>query len=163
VRKGAERVGRTLPENFPTAALLNVLMLEPGESLTSPRVISQIGPAIMTNFHNIIDLVRDTGKEPPPYIRSVWKDYVAYEEAKAASDAHLNMHSSHYATIAPEEVRFLTPEIIRAFCVIGEPAELIEQLRDLDRRGLKQVTFHPPFAQRYEVMERFAREVIQKM
>jgi hypothetical protein len=25
------------------------------------------------------------------------------------------------------------------------------------------VTFHPPFAQRYEVMERFAREVIQKM
>jgi alkanesulfonate monooxygenase SsuD/methylene tetrahydromethanopterin reductase-like flavin-dependent oxidoreductase (luciferase family) len=163
VRKGAARVGRTLPEEFPVAALLNVLMLEPGESLTSPRVIAQVGPAIITNFHNILDMLRDTGNEPPAYVRPVWKDYVAYEDARAASDAHLNMHASHYATITPEETRFLTPEIIRAFCVIGEPAELVEQLRDLDKRGLKQVTFHPPFAQRFEVMERFAREVIAKM
>jgi alkanesulfonate monooxygenase SsuD/methylene tetrahydromethanopterin reductase-like flavin-dependent oxidoreductase (luciferase family) len=163
VRKGAARVGRTLPDEFPVAALLNVLMLEPGESLTSPRVIAQVGPAIITNFHNILDMLRDTGNEPPAYVRPVWKDYVAYEDARAASDAHLNMHASHYATITPEETRFLTPEIIRAFCVIGEPAELVEQLRDLDKRGLKQVTFHPPFAQRFEVMERFAREVIAKM
>ena len=73
------------------------------------------------------------------------------------------MHASHYATIEPDETRFITPEIIRALCIIGEPPELVERLRDLDRRGLKQITFHPPFAQRYEVMERFAREVMEKM
>ena len=28
-----------------------MLMLEPGESLTSERVIGEIGPAVMTNFH----------------------------------------------------------------------------------------------------------------
>jgi len=163
VRKGAARVGRTLPADFHTAALLNVLMLDPGEPLTSPRVIAEVGPAVMTNFHYLVDWVRETGNEPPPYIRSVWQDYIAYQEAKSARDAHLNMHASHYATIEPEEARFLTPEIIREFCVIGEPPELVARLRDLERRGLKQVTFHPPFAQRYEVTERFARQVIAKM
>jgi len=163
VRKGAARAGRSLPADFHTAALLNVLMLEPGEPLTSPRVIAEVGPAVMTNFHYLIDWVRETGNEPPPYIRSVWKDYLAYQEAKSARDAHLNLHASHYATIEPEEARFLTPEIIREFCVIGEPAELVERLRDLERRGLQQVTFHPPFAQRYEVTERFATQVIEKM
>jgi 5,10-methylenetetrahydromethanopterin reductase len=163
VHRGAERVGRTLPADFHTAALVNVLMLEPGESLTSARVIAEVGPAVMTNFHYLVDWVRETGKEPPAYIRSVWNDYVEFRRARAAADAHLTMHASHYATIDPEEARFITPEIIRAFCIIGEPPELVEQLRQLERDGLKQITFHPPFERRYEVMERFARAVIAKM
>jgi len=163
VSKGAAKIGRALPKHFHTAALLNVLMLEPGEPLTSPRVIAEVGPAVMTNFHYLIDWVRETGNEPPQYIRSVWNDYLAYQQQKAARDAHINLHASHYATIEPEEARFLTPEVIREFCLIGEPPELVKRLRDLERRGLNQVTFHPPFAQRYEVMERFARQVIAKM
>jgi hypothetical protein len=47
--------------------------------------------------------------------------------------------------------------------MIGEPPELVEQLRQLERDGLKQVTFIPPFAQRFEIMERFARQVMAKM
>lgn len=163
VRRGAAKVGRTLPADFHTAALVNVLMLEPGESLNSPRVIDQVGPAIMTNFHYLVDWVRETGKEPPAYIRPVWSDYMAYVRAQTGADAHLNMHASHYATIKPEEARFLTPEIIRNFCIIGEPADLVEQLKQLDRQGLRQITFHPPFAQRFEVMERFASQVMERM
>lgn len=163
VKRGAARVGRELPADFHTAALVNVLMLERGESLTSQRVIDEIGPAIMTNFHYLVDWVRETGKEPPAYVRAVWKEYTAYLQAQAAADAHLKLHASHYATITPEEVRFLTPEIIRNFCIIGEPAELVEQLRQLHRDGLKQITFHPPFAQRFEVMERFSRQVMDKI
>src|SRR5215831_7756077 len=70
VRRGATRAGRTLPANFHTAALVNVLMLEAGESLTSPRVIEEIGPAVMTNFHYLVDWVRETGNDPPSYVRS---------------------------------------------------------------------------------------------
>lgn len=162
-RRGAAKVGRTLPADFYTAALINVLMLEPGEALTSPRVIAEIGPAIMTNFHYLVDWVRETGKEPPPYVRPVWNEYTAYLRAKAAADAHLTMHASHYATIEAEEARFLTPEIIKNFCVIGEPPEMVEQLRQLERDGLKQITFHPPFEQRHAVMERFARQVMEKL
>ena len=163
VQRGAAKVGRTLPEDFHTAALMNVLMLEPGESLTSNRVIDEIGPAIMTNFHYLVDWVRETGKEPPPYVRPVWNEYTAYLRAQAAADSHLTMHASHYATIKPEEVRFLTPEIIRNFCIIGQPQEIVEQLHQLERDGLKQITFHPPFAQRFEVMERFAKTVMAKV
>jgi hypothetical protein len=51
----------------------------------------------------------------------------------------------------------------RVFCIAGEPPELVEQLRGLERDGLKQITFHPPFARRYEAMERFSRLVTAKM
>ncbi len=162
-KRGAARVGRTLPADFFTAAMVNVLMLEPGEALNSPRVISEIGPAVMTNFHYLVDWVRETGKEPPAYIRPVWNDYTAYLRERAAADSHLTMHASHYATLQPKEARFLTPEILRNFCIIGEPAALVEQLRELERQGLDQITFHPPFAQRYEVMEKFSKSVMDKM
>jgi len=163
VRRGAAKVGRTLPEDFHTAALVNLLMLEPGESLTSERVIKEIGPSVMANFHYLADWVRETGKEPPVYIRPVWNDYMAFLRKQAGADAHLTLHSSHYVTLQPEEARFLTPEIIRNFCIIGEPPELVEQLKQLERDGLKQVTFLPPFAQRFEIMQRFARQVMAKM
>ncbi|MBI4081546.1 MAG: LLM class flavin-dependent oxidoreductase [Candidatus Lambdaproteobacteria bacterium] len=163
VRRGAERAGRKLPAGFHTAALLNVLMLEPGEALNSPRVIAEVGPAIMTNFHYLVDWVHQFGFEPPPYVRPVWNDYMAFRRARAAGDAHLTMHASHYAAIDPEEARFITPEIIRALCIVGEPPELVERLRQLDRDGLNQVTFHPTFERRYEVIERFARLVMARM
>ena len=163
VQRGAARAGRTLPADFHTAALVNVLMLEPGESLTSSRVIAEIGPAVMTNFHYLIDWVRETGKEPPQYVRSVWNDYVEFRRARAGTDQHITMHASHYATIDPEEARFITPQIVRALCIIGEPPELIERLRQLEREGLRQITFHPPFARRYVAMEQFSQRVMAKM
>jgi len=163
VRRGAAKVGRTLPDSFHTAALVNLLMLEPGESLTSDRVLKEIGPSVMANFHYLADWVRETGKEPPAYIRPVWNQYMAFLQKQAGADAHMTLHSSHYVTLQPEEAQFLTPEIIRNFCIIGEPPDLVEQLRQLERDGLKQVTFIPPFAQRFEIMERFARQVMEKM
>jgi len=162
-RRGAARAGRVLGDDFHTSALVNVLMLEPGEPLASPRVIAEVGPAVMTNFHYLVDWVRETGKEAPAYVRPVWDEYMAFRRARDAADAHLKMHASHYATIDPEEARFLTPDIIRNFCIVGEPDELIEQLRRLERDGLKQITFHPPFERRYEVMERFSRLVMARM
>lgn len=163
VRRGAARAGRTLPADFHTSALVNVLLLERGEPLNSPRVIAEIGPAVMTNFHYLVDWVRETGNDPPPYVRSVWNEYVAFQRARAGADGHITMHASHYATIDPEEARFITPDIVRALCIAGEPPELVERLRQLEREGLKQITFHPPFERRFEVMERFARQVMEKM
>ena len=162
-RRGAARAGRSLGSDFHTSALVNVLLLEPGERLTSPRVIAQVGPAIMTNFHYLVDMARDTGNAPPAYVGSVWEEYMAFRRSRDAQDAHLTLHAHHYASIDPDEARFLTPEIIRNFCIVGEPDELIERLCALEREGLKQVTFHPPFDERYAVMERFARQVIARM
>ncbi len=163
VRRGAAKVGRNLPADFHTAALVNVLMLDAGEPLTSPRVIAEIGPAVMTNFHYLVDWVRETGSEPPAYVRPVWNDYIAFRRSRDAADAHVKMHATHYATLDPDEMRFITPEIVRALAIVGEPPELVERLRELEAQGLKQITFHPPFARRYEVMEKFARVVMAKL
>src|SRR5690606_12373977 len=132
VHRGAAKAGRTLPHDFHSAALVNVLMLEPGERLDSPRVVAEIGPAVMANFHYLVDWVRETGKEPPAFVRPVWDDYMAFRGARAAADTHLTMHATLYARLDPEDARFLTPEIIRALCIIGEPPELIERLRELE-------------------------------
>jgi len=51
-------------------------MLEPGEALTSPRVIAEVGPAVMTNFHYLVDWVRDTGKEDADDKWTKWPDLV---------------------------------------------------------------------------------------
>ena len=163
VRRGAAKAGRTLPDDYHTAGLMNVLLLDKGEPLTSDRVINEIGPSIMANFHYLADWVRETGKEPPAYVRPVWNDYMAFVKRQSGADKHLALHETHYLTLQPDEARFLTPEIIRNFCIIGQPAELVEQLRQLERDGLKQITFHPPFAQRFEVMERFAKLVMAKI
>jgi len=163
VRRGAAKAGRTLPEGYHTAGLMNVLLLDKGEPLTSDRVINEIGPSIMANFHYLADWVRETGKPPPAYIQPVWDDYMAFLSKQAGADAHLQLHGSHYINLQPDEAKFLTPQIIRNFCVIGEPPELVEQLKQLERDGLKQVTFLPPFAQRYQIVERFAKEVMERI
>lgn len=163
VRRGAAKAGRTLPDDYHTAGLMNVLLLDKNEPLTSDRVINEIGPSIMANFHYLADWVRETGKPPPAYIQPVWDDYMAFLKKQAGADAHLQLHGSHYINLQPDEAKFLTPQIIRNFCVIGEPPELVDQLKQLERDGLKQVTFLPPFAQRYQIVERFAKEVMERI
>ena len=60
VRRGAERAGRSLA-GFKVYALVNLLMLEPGETLESESVIAQCGSAIMANVHYLVDRVKETG------------------------------------------------------------------------------------------------------
>ena len=63
---GAERAGRKLAD-FYTTALTNVLILEPGESLDSERVIRTIGPAAMASVHYLYDkIMEDGGGDPRP-------------------------------------------------------------------------------------------------
>jgi len=162
VRRGAERAGRSL-EGFHTAALMNVVMLEPGEALTSARVVAEVGPAIMTNVHYLVDWVRETGREPPPFVRPIWNDYMRFVEGLPAQNRHQVLHQNHYNALHPDEARFITPEIIRNFCLAGPPEALVEQIRELERQGLNQITFTPPAGQWFEVIERFARRVMDKL
>jgi hypothetical protein len=94
VRQGAKRAGRSL-ENFYTTALVNLVMLEPGEALTSERVIDECGAAIMANVHYLVDWVKETGNEPPDYVRPIWADYMAFHQSRDAARRHQQLHESH--------------------------------------------------------------------
>ena len=162
VKRGADRRGRTL-ENFETTALVNLLMLAPGQALTDDDVIAQCGSAIMANVHFAVDLVKETGCEPPDYVKPIWEEYMAFHETRAAETRHQTLHASHYSYLDPDEARFITPEMIKKYSIAGQPEEIVEQLRALEAQGLNGINFITPADQRYRLIEDFARKVIARM
>lgn len=162
VRRGAERVGRTL-DDFYTSALVNLLVLDAGESIDSERVITQCGPSIMANVHYLVDAARDTGIEPPSYIEPIWDDYIKFHESRDVQHRHQQLHQSHYSYLDADEARFVTPELVRSFCIVGEPDDVIEQLRGLEEEGLDGISFIPSSGKGREVHRAFATDVIAKM
>jgi alkanesulfonate monooxygenase SsuD/methylene tetrahydromethanopterin reductase-like flavin-dependent oxidoreductase (luciferase family) len=138
-------------------------MLEPNESLTSERVIEACGAAIMANVHYLVDWVKETGNEPPDYVKPIWKDYMAFHHARDAARRHQQLHESHYSYLDPEEARFVTPAMIKAFCIAGQPEEMVEQLQELERQGLNAINFSIPVEKQYRVTEDFARRVMSRM
>ncbi|MDE0053908.1 MAG: LLM class flavin-dependent oxidoreductase [Gammaproteobacteria bacterium] len=165
VRRGAERAGRDLRDldTFVTTALVNLIVLEPGEALDSERVVQQLGPSIMANVHYLVDAARDVGMEPPDYIRPIWDDYLAFHESRDAKHRHQLLHQSHYSYIDEDEARFITPELVRAFGIVGEPDQIIEQLEALEAQGLDGIVFIPPGGNARGAYRDFARDVIARM
>ena len=66
---------------------------------------------------------------------------------------HQRLHASHYSFVDPEEARFLTPDLIQASCLVGDPAELVDQVQSLERQGLRQIMLYPPLNRQYRVIE----------
>ncbi len=161
-KRGADAAGRDMAD-FQVYALANLLMLEPGETLESERVVYECGSAIMANVHYLVDFVRETGREPPDYVKPIWDDYMAFHMSRDEATRHMKLHASHYSYLDPEEARFITPEIIRNFCIAGHPEEIVDQLRDLERQGLTGIVFSLPSDVTYRRTEDFARQVIAKM
>lgn len=162
VHRGAARAGRTL-DHFYTSALVNLVMLEPGETLKSERVIGECGAAIMANVHYLVDWVKETGNAPPAYVKPIWDDYMAFHQSRDAERRHQKLHESHYSYLDPEEARFVTPEMIKTFCIAGQPEEIVEQLRALERQGLQGISFALPQDKKYRFIEDFARRVMSRM
>ncbi len=162
VREGAARVGRSL-DGFETFALVNILMLEPGQKLTDEAVIQQCGSAIMANVHFLVDWVKETGNPPPDYMAPFWDEYIDFHTKRGTERAHMKLHQSHYSFLDPEEARFITPEMIKTFTIAGQPEEMVEQLRSLERQGLDAINFIPPLDQAYRLIEDFARKVIDRV
>ncbi|MBL6952867.1 MAG: LLM class flavin-dependent oxidoreductase [Alphaproteobacteria bacterium] len=162
VKRGADGAGRSM-DGFFTTALVNMLMLAPGESLESERVIAECGSAVMANVHFLIDWVKETGGDPPEYVKPIWKDYLAFHSARDAATRHQKLHESHYSYLDPDEARFITPEIIRNFCIAGQPEDIVEQLQELERQGLNAINFIAPLQQQYRLIEDFAENVMSRM
>ena len=81
VKKGAKKVNRSL-HSFETFALVNILMLKPGQKLTDELVIQQCGSAIMANVHFVVDWVKESGNPPPDYILPFWDEYLDFHKKR---------------------------------------------------------------------------------
>jgi 5,10-methylenetetrahydromethanopterin reductase len=162
-RRGAVRAGRALPPDFHTAAMVTLVMRQPGEALDSERIVAECGAAVISGLHYLVAHHLETGADPPEYARPVWRGYMGWLDQAPPELRHQRLHGSHYSFVDPDEARFLTPDLIKATCLIGTPEELVEQVRTLEAQGLRQIMLYPPLNRQYRVIEDFADAVMSRL
>jgi len=166
IRAGAEKAGRMLPDDFHTATLTTAVVLQPGERVDSDRVVEQCGSQVTAGLHFAYENYKLTGSEGaiPPGFEGVWEEYCAYVERMpiAPEKRYLHIHNGHCTFMMPEERRFVTEKTIRASLLVGEPADLIAQIRAAEQAGLREVGLLPPMAAARTVFKEFAEQVIRR-
>lgn len=165
IRRGAAQTGRSLPADFHTAFITTSCVLRPGEKLTDERVIDETGSWVTCELHFFYEIWKQSGERDdliPPYFANVWGDYVARVKSFSLPEhaRHRQIHDGHLVYVQPEERRFVTPEAIRASCIVGTPDEIIAQLRAIERAGIREITLWPPMDHERQVFRDFAEHVM---
>lgn len=166
IQAGASKVNRTLPPNFHVAALTTAVVLNPGEKLTSERVIDECGSQVAAVIHFVYEIYQYTKNEEvvPPALKDIWEEYCAYvgKMETRPEKRYLQIHNGHCSFLMPEERRFITPKAIQGTCIVGEPDEIIQQLSLAEKAGIKEVTLLPPMDYARKVLKDFAENVISR-
>ena len=160
-RRGAR--GARAAAGLPVAAMVTLVMREPGEAVDSERIVAECGAAVITGLHYLVAQHLETGADPPEYARPIWNGYMKWLDETPPDLRHQRLHASHYSFVDPEEARFLTPDLISASCLVGEPEELVDQVRALEGQGLRQIMLYPPLNRQYRVIEDFADRVLTRL
>ena len=165
IKTGAEQAGRETPATFHVAALTTAVVLKPGEKLTSERVIDECGSQVAAVLHFVYEIYKYIKNVDvvPPALQDVWEEYCAYVEKMATppEKRYLQIHNGHCTFLMPEERRFITPKAIQGTCIVGDPSEVIHQLRQAEKAGIKEVSLLPPMDYARKVLKDFAEQVIQ--
>ncbi len=163
LRTGAERAGRSLDGFAIWCPNSNFVVLDPGEELTSDRVIEHAGPFAAMMLHGMYAAIgRVPSEQAPPFIAPFWDEYCSMMESWPERTHHYRAHAGHVMYILPEERQYITPELIRAFSIVGQPEEIVETLREWEKAGVTHVNLIGTPDTIDEKMERFARLVIAK-
>jgi alkanesulfonate monooxygenase SsuD/methylene tetrahydromethanopterin reductase-like flavin-dependent oxidoreductase (luciferase family) len=167
MREGAAAIGRILPDDFYTAALGYACVLRPGESMTSDRVIDEIGPMAAASLHYWWELYQKDGDTSTVAgrCRNLWDEYLAFTEKMEVPLAkrYQQVHLGHCAFLPPEERRFITEDLIRATGgLVGTPDEIIGMLREREAMGLSEITLLPAMAEARGNLRDFADKVISR-
>jgi alkanesulfonate monooxygenase SsuD/methylene tetrahydromethanopterin reductase-like flavin-dependent oxidoreductase (luciferase family) len=165
-QEGAQKVGRTWLADFHTAAFNTAVVLKPGEPVTSDRVIDECGSMVACIIHYVYEIYTQTRSEDvvPPHLKRIWEEYCSYVEKMATpkEKRYQQIHNGHCTFLMPEERRFMTPEAIKGSCLVGEPDEIIGEIRKAEKAGLKEITLLPPMASARKVFKDFAEQVMAR-
>jgi alkanesulfonate monooxygenase SsuD/methylene tetrahydromethanopterin reductase-like flavin-dependent oxidoreductase (luciferase family) len=170
IEQGASEASRKLPDPFHTAALTYACVLQPGEVLspTVPeRVIDQVGSMVLASFHYWWELAQKAGTDAfiPNDCRDEWDQYLKWVDAMEtpADRRYQQIHEGHCTFVVEAERRFVTEATIRASGgLVGAPDQIIDQLRQLEAAGLREVTLLPPMDSARECFGEFAAAVIER-
>jgi 5,10-methylenetetrahydromethanopterin reductase len=123
-----------------SAVPLHGTVLDPGESLDSPRVLEVAGVGLTMICHGFYE-------SPPPGLAledlpggAEWRRTI---DALPPEERHLALHEAHLVGIADRDRVLLHPDSIAKLTFTGTPDELGDRLRDLVRGGATEVVFGP--------------------
>jgi alkanesulfonate monooxygenase SsuD/methylene tetrahydromethanopterin reductase-like flavin-dependent oxidoreductase (luciferase family) len=116
----------------------------------------------MASVYYFYDAVHERGIEPPPFLRRIWARYCALVEDVPREHRHFRTHEGHYTYLHPGEAELIDAELVRATCLVGEADELIEQIRELERGGLRELMFATGVDDKWRFSEEFARRVMAR-
>jgi len=167
IAAGAAEVARTLPKDFHTTALTYACVLEPGESITSDRVIDEIATMAAATLHYWWELYQKDGdtRTVARRCQNLWQEYLAFTERMETPLAkrYQQVHLGHCAFLLPEERRFITEELIRATGgLVGTADAIIATLREREAMGLREITLLPAMATARRNLRDFAEKVIAR-
>lgn len=140
-------------------------MIDPGEDLTSDRVIEEAGSRVAIRLHTMyMRSGHVPADEMPPMVAPFWDDYCAMMRSwPDPRTFHYRAFAGHQTFVHPDERRFITAELIAANHVVAQPAKLIETIRAWEAAGVTHVSVSGTTACLDQKMERFAKEVISKL
>src|SRR5215467_15458722 len=167
MQQGASAVGRTFPGDFHTAALSYACVLKPGESMTSDRVIDEIGPMAAATLHYWWEYYQKDGDTSTvaQRCRNLWDEYLAFTEKMETplERRYQQVHFGHCAFLPAEERRFITEDLIRATGgLVGTPDEIITMLREREAMELDEITLLPAMDTARRNLKDFAEQVIKR-
>lgn len=164
VREGAEKAGRTLPDDFHTVSLCNAVVLRPGEKLTDDRVIDDAASWAIAALHFVYEIWRYRNDDAvvPDYMKGVWEDYLDHVKQMDVprEKLHQMLHTGHCSFCPPSERRFITPEMITGAGLVGTPEELAEQIRTAEAAGLKEISLLPGLDSARDTARDFMEKVV---
>lgn len=165
IKAGAEAVSRGLGDNFHTTLFSCTSVLRAGEDLTSERVINEVGSWVTTELHFFYEIWLKAGKQDdmiPPHFRNVWDEYLdRVANFSLPENARFRqVHDGHAIYLVPEERRFVTPEAISAICMVGSAEDIIDQIREVEKCGIREINIMPAADYAGAAFEDFATQVI---
>jgi alkanesulfonate monooxygenase SsuD/methylene tetrahydromethanopterin reductase-like flavin-dependent oxidoreductase (luciferase family) len=163
VKSAAKRAGRPM-DNFPVIMFSAACILKPGESLTSARVLNQIGPIATVALHALWEASAVASQLPPslgPLAERYRHEYVDRLQMPA-DRRYMKVHEGHMIYVKPGEERFLTPELIQSFSMTAPRERIIERIKELEAAGLQEIAFSLPNDGARERIEELGREIVAR-
>lgn len=165
-KQSAQAVGRDLSAVY-CSTLTSSCVLRPGESITSPRVLRQIGPFAILALHTNWDPVKmKVGPFAPPSVEPLAKRYFDEHIMKMKTPLdrrYQEMHLGHEVFLRPGEEAFITPDLIKMGTLTGPPGEIIDRIRELEAAGVNNIALNVCGTDAREMIREFGREVISKL
>ena len=166
IKDGAKAAGRPM-ESVYSVNLTSGCILKPGEDITSPRVLKQIGPSAILLLHTNWDPKEmKAGPFAPPSLAPLAKKYFDEQIMNMKTPMekrYQEMHTGHLAFLQPGEEKYLNEDLIKLATLTGEAGEVRDRVRELEDAGITNIALNVCGTDGTDMIKEFGSEVIAKL